>query len=233
MLLDLHEKSPYEGFDHSKIKLDLQGWGSEDQVFEALIKAVKPKVIVEVGSWKGASAIHMAKLCTELGLPTKIICVDTWLGSAEHHIYKKWRKDLKFSYGYPQLYFTFLSNVMKCGCQDRIIPLPATSEVAFEVLMKKDIRPDLIYIDGSHTYDAVRRDLNLYWELLLHPGVLFGDDYLQWSDVTNAVNSFSVQELPPCNREMVVGKYGKFVIPKGPFSFKFTSRDKNGQLVIN
>jgi predicted O-methyltransferase YrrM len=230
MLLDLHEKSPYEGFDHSKIKLDLQGWGSEDQVFEALIKAVKPKVIVEVGSWKGASAIHMAKLCTALGLPTKIICVDTWLGSAEHHIYKKWRKDLKFSYGYPQLYFTFLSNVIKCACQNRIIPLPATSGVAFEVLKKKGIRPDLIYIDASHSYAAVLNDLRMYWELLSDNGVLFGDDYLQWGDVTRAVDSFRLDWPPNHN---AVDKYGKFVIPKGPFSFKFTSRDKDGQLVTN
>jgi hypothetical protein len=168
----------------------------------------------------------MAKCCSVLGLSTKIICVDTWLGSAEHHIYKKWRKDLKFNHGYPQLYFTFLSNVVKCGCQDRIIPLPATSEVAFEVLKKKGIRPDLIYIDASHAYAAVLNDLLMYWELLSDNGVLFGDDYLQWGDVTCAVDTF----WPHLS---MAGKYGKFVIPKGPFSFKFTSRDKDGQLVTN
>ena len=46
-----------------------------------VIADVKPKLIVEVGTWKGASAIYMAKICRKLELNTEIVCIDTWLGT--------------------------------------------------------------------------------------------------------------------------------------------------------
>ena len=42
--------------------LDLQGWGSTHPVFEHVVSEYRPTSIVEVGSWKGASASHMAGL---------------------------------------------------------------------------------------------------------------------------------------------------------------------------
>jgi hypothetical protein len=47
-----YETSPYEGFDPCLHPDDMQGWGSSDPIFEEVIRAVKPKIVVEVGSWK-------------------------------------------------------------------------------------------------------------------------------------------------------------------------------------
>jgi hypothetical protein len=143
-----HETSPYDAFDPNAHPDDLQGWGSSDPIFGEIIGAIKPKIIVEVGSWKGASAIHMAKIVKSLGLTCNIICIDTWLGSPEHllGVDPTWRTSLRLCHGYPQLYFTFLANVVRQGVQDVIIPLAATSGSAAVILEKKRVRPDMVSV---------------------------------------------------------------------------------------
>jgi cephalosporin hydroxylase len=102
-----------EGYDpYDKLKLlplDMQGWNSQASIFGRIIEELKPKLIVEVGTWKGASAIHMAKECLKYTDDFEIVCIDTWLGSVEH-----WsgvsqelpRND--FINGRPNLYNQFL-----------------------------------------------------------------------------------------------------------------------------
>ena len=207
----LHDKSPYEGFDADAHPTDLQGWGSDDPIFRDVISALKPRVIVEVGTWKGASAIHMAEICRDLGLDTKIVCVDTWLGSSEHLLAKDlgWRESLLMKNGYPSFYFTFLSNVVQAGLTDYIIPLPNTSENAALILQELGIRPDLVYIDAAHEEEPAYRDFRLYWNLLSSDGILLGDDYISWEGVTRAANHFATDVQ--CS---IAGKSGKFVISR-------------------
>lgn len=191
----------------------MQGWGSTDPIFHELIAAQKPRLIVEVGSWKGASAIHMATIARDLGLDTKVVCVDTWLGSPEHFLAADpaWRESLLMRNGYPHLYFTFLGNVVRAGLTDRIIPLPTTSENAAVILRAKGIVPDLVYIDAAHEEEPAYRDFKQYWELLAPEGVLLGDDYIDWEGVTRAANRFAYEV-----GSRIVGKNGKFVISRNP-----------------
>lgn len=183
---------PYEGFDISGYQLDLHGWGSTDGVFSMLIDEIRPKTIIEVGTWKGASAIHMAKLST-----AQIVCVDTWLGALEF-----WRDrddenrflSLNLKNGYPTVYYQFLANVVHSNCQDRITPFPQTSLIAARYFAEKQAQADMIYIDASHDEEDVAADLRAYWPLVRHGGVLFGDDYDTWQGVRSAVNIFA-QEL--------------------------------------
>lgn len=149
--------------------LDLQGWGSDSPVFAHVLGSVQPKLIIEVGTWKGASAVHMAKLAPE----AEILCIDTWLGSAEMWDYP----DLKRQHGYPQFYYTFASNVVHYVGRERICPMALPSSVAATVLKRRGILADVIYIDGSHEYADVKRDIEDYWPLVRPGGILFGDDY--------------------------------------------------------
>ena len=191
----LHAVSPYAGFNPSPYPLDLQGWGASDPSFRALIAELRPRLIVEIGSWKGASAIHMADLCREFGLDARIICVDTWLGSSEHVLGLRpgWRESLRPRHGYPQLYYTFLANVLRCGHASRIVPLPNTSDTAAVVLFEKGFRPDLIYIDAAHEEQAVYRDLKNYWSLLAPGGALLGDDFAKYPAVQRAAQRFAAE----------------------------------------
>ncbi|WHU04029.1 CmcI family methyltransferase [Sphingomonas sp. NIBR02145] len=189
-----HQVSPYEGFDPSAWPADVQGWGSEDPVFLEVMSKVKPKLIVEVGSWKGASAIHMARMAKALRLDCRIICVDTWLGSPEHALGQRpeWRESLQFRHGFPQLYFTFLANVVRAGVADRIVPLANSSDNAALILAARNVAPDLIYIDGAHEEDPVYRDLHNYWRLLAPGGALIGDDF-GWEGVRRAAERFAAE----------------------------------------
>lgn len=186
-------KNIYDEASIVGIKQDLQGWSSDAPVFRNVLEKINPKLIVEVGTWKGASAIHMAKLCDELGYDTQILCVDTWLGSEEYYTnLKEWHPHLLKMSGFPSVYFTFLRNVIDTGNQSRIIPFPTTSVIAAKVLKYHDIHPDVIYLDASHDYDSVMMDLELYFDLLNIGGYLIGDDHSStWQGVIDAVAEFS------------------------------------------
>jgi hypothetical protein len=182
--------------DFKPLPEDLQGWNSQHPIFEQLIREVKPKTIVEVGTWKGASAIQMGLLCKANNLNTKIYCVDTWLGSVEFwtEFADTPERDLMLRNGYPQIYYQFLSNVVHNNLQDVIIPIPNTSANAAKILAYHKIKADLIYVDASHEYDDVKADILMYRPLLNEGGAMMGDDY-GWKGVHDAVQLCFLSDL--------------------------------------
>lgn len=50
--------------------------------------------------------------------------------------------------------------------------------------------PGFVYIDGDHGYEAVARDLSIWWDVLKPGGIMAGHDYNAWTGVTEAVNEF-------------------------------------------
>ncbi len=215
-------QNPYQGWSVEGQQTDFRT--INDPIFSSLIELIKPKMIIEVGSWKGASAIHMAKLIQAHQLDTQILCIDTWLGSPEHWLSKgvkvtpqnqkfaaTWGFDnLKLKQGYPSIYYTFLTNVILENCQQMITPFPSTSENAVKVLKKLQITADLIYIDAAHEYEPALRDMKLYWDLLSPSGVLLCDDYISHQFVTQAAIEFARAHA----NNQIFGKPGKCLIPK-------------------
>ena len=193
----IHQVSPYQDFNIDGYKLDLRGWGFNSPVFEILIKDNRPKIIIEVGTWNGSSAITMAKYAQEHGLETTIICIDTWLGSPEHRIDEDYRVSLHLNHGFPRIYYQFLANVILSGMQHCIVPLPQVSLSACRWLTQMGLsdnfgKADLIYIDADHTFNSVYPEITEFWKLLAHGGVMFGDDYNDtWPGVKKAVNLFA------------------------------------------
>ena len=189
--MNLIDKSIYENLE--LLPEDSSGWNGKSQLFEKLIQDLRPKTIIEVGTWKGQSAITMGNSVKNLGLETKIYCVDTWLGAIEFWGFLKEteERNLFLKNGYPQVYFQFLSNVVHHGLQDIILPFPNTSENGYRYLRDNGISPELVYIDASHEEDDVYRDITNYYNLLSIGGVIFGDDYISWEGVNKSVNRFS------------------------------------------
>jgi len=207
----LHKTDPYQGFDADKYPQDMQGWGSDHQFFRVIIEKIRPSVIVEVGTWKGGSAINMARLARECNLDTEIVCVDTWLGSSEHVLDRTAIHDsLRYINGYPSLYYTFLTNVVKSGFQDYITPLPISSESAAVVLGQLGVSAKLIYIDAAHQFDPAYRDISEFWKLLDADGIMLCDDY-GYSDVTAAACTFAAK-----TRCALYATYGKAILSKKP-----------------
>jgi len=202
--LDILKRSAFDALDTHGHVVDLQGWIEPAFVehFDALVSSwnVPPRVILEVGSWKGLSATTMATRCKAKGMTNVcIVAIDTWLGAPE---FWTWGlddptrgKSLNVVNGYPTVFYTFTKNVKTLGHDDVIAPFPISSTQGAHVLKAHGIRADMVYIDGSHEYDQVLSDLHAYWPLLKEGGVLFGDDYSKgWPGVVKAVDEFAKQK---------------------------------------
>ena len=163
----------------------IEGWQSDSFVFKDVIDKYKPMTIVEIGSWLGASALHMSSLCE-----AHIICVDTYLGSNADLWREHKTKDLINNFS--QIYNQFCINITSHFKNDYISPLPMTSSSAAELFRDCDITADLIYIDAGHQYKEVYDDLEAWFPLA--DKVLIGDDYSpRWLGVIQAVKTFTLE----------------------------------------
>lgn len=190
--------SPWHNFppphvSHLLRSSKIRGWGSTGAVFEHLIRRVRPKTIIEVGTFLGASALHMAELTRQLGLAdTQIICVDDfrgWPGFQERF------KDIKMLNGDATLMYQFMQNVVHADATERMVMVPFSSGSALEKLCELGINGDLIEVDAGHDFHSAWSDINRAYKLLSPAGgVLFGHDYFTAADnrgVRRAVNLFA------------------------------------------
>lgn len=198
LMRQIHGDNIYAGYV-ATFPEDQQGWNSVHHTFEEIIRARRPSVVIDVGVWKGASTIYLADLMKRHGVDGAVIAVDTFLGSVEH-----WDRTSGFSglvphrFGMPLLYEQFLSNVVRRGMQDRIVPLPQTTTTAAALLSRLGVRAGLIHIDASHEFEDVLRDARLYWDILLPGGFLVGDDYApDWPGVVRAADLFAGEKGLP------------------------------------
>lgn len=182
------DKSIYDNLE--LLPLDLQGWNGNSEIFRYLINKTKPKIIIEVGSWKGQSAITMANVLKNNKSDAKIYCVDTWLGALEFwdDLADTPERNLLLKNGYPQIYYQFLSNVVHTNTKEIITPFPITSSIAAKYFKNKGISPQLVYIDASHEEEDVWNDINNYYPLI-DKGIIFGDDF-SMKGVRNSVVNF-------------------------------------------
>lgn len=194
-------REPFAGFPYHDIPRDLQGWHSGHPYLARAIAELRPRLVIEVGVWKGASVVTMAREMQRLNLDGVVIAIDTWLGSSEHY-QEKFAADLDFEFGYPRLYRKFMANICHEGLTGQVVPLPLDSINAFQLLKAKGLRPDVLHIDAGHDYLSVMADLNAWWPELAPGGVLIGDDYFmpsfvqgllgqeKWPEVRQAFDEF-------------------------------------------
>lgn len=180
----LFDKDPYEDFEPRES--EVRGWNSRHPKLGELLREIQPNLIVEIGTWLGASALYMSE-----NTDAHILAVDTWTGAPEMWDNKndpERYQALRIENGYPTIYRDFLSNVMRAGKQNQITPWPVPSSVALGLLNQWGYRPDLIYIDGDHSYPRVKEDISLSAQLF--PRIICGDDYFSWHGVRKAVDNW-------------------------------------------
>ncbi|MED6173046.1 hypothetical protein PIB30_055649 [Stylosanthes scabra] len=191
----------------------IKGWGSNGAVFENLIMRVKPRVIVEVGTFLGASAIHMAELTQRLGLSTQILCIDDFRGWAG--FIDRFSK-IPMVNGDVLLYYQFLMNVVNFNKTGSVLPVPFSSGSALMKLCEWGVYADLVEIDAGHDFFSAWSDINRGYRILRPGGIIFGHDYFTAADnrgVRRAVDLFAKVnglKIKIDGQHWVVGKEGLF-----------------------
>jgi hypothetical protein len=210
LLLKIHGRNIYDGFEPTHYPDDVQGWNSNHPLLTEVISRTQPKIVAEVGVWKGASTIFMAEQLRRTNTPAAIIAIDTFLGSLAHLTTPEYRSSIQGVAGWPNLYFVFLANVVRRNLQDYVCPFPQTAETAGQFLRHINIQPDLVHIDAAHDYESVMRNITDYFALLKPGGCLIGDDFTtNWPEVVWAATEFAKK-----NGLRLQQLDGKFLIQK-------------------
>lgn len=148
-----------------QITQEIEGWLRDDEaafLYAAARYGPGRGAIVEVGSWKGKSTVWLAAGSKAAGRE-KVYAVDPHTGSPEH--------------GAVWTFPEFSRNVERAGVADGVIPLVMTSEAA-AAQWSQPVR--LLWIDGAHEYDRVRRDVALWSAHLIDGGILALHDTIGW-----------------------------------------------------
>lgn len=133
----------------------VEGWLRGDEaafLYMAARAGPGDGLIVEIGSWKGKSTVSLASGSKATGRE-KVYAIDPHTGSAEHG---------EGIWTFPE----FKRTIEAAGVSDHVVPMIMSSE---EVAAGWSQPIRLLWIDGAHEYDAVKRDFDL-WELHLIDG---------------------------------------------------------------
>jgi len=159
---------------------NITGWFTFPELYNSMVERFNDgSHFVEIGSYFGASAAFMGVEIANSGKTIKFDCVDTWLGSQEHQA---------FNFSENAMYDAFLKNIEPI--KKYINPIRLASLEA--VKQYEDNSLDFVFIDASHDYENVSKDIRAWYpKVKQNGGVLAGHDYGgSWQTVTDAVNDF-------------------------------------------
>jgi glycosyltransferase involved in cell wall biosynthesis len=146
-----------------------------------LVRELKPKHILEIGTQSGASAVAMALAQRDNGTPVDVTCVDPFLSTGDND-------------GVETLSF-FYDNINKSGYLSKGINLHLAFSKEFLANTKQIF--DFVVIDGSHHYEDVKYDFEHVLPLTKLGGYIWLHDYIIYESVRNACNEVVVaRQLP-------------------------------------
>jgi predicted O-methyltransferase YrrM len=157
-----------------KTTSQIDGWFNHQAAYDYLLANMpKDGTFVELGAWLGKSSSYLCDKATG----QDIIIVDTWKGSPNeltttHKLATK-----------QDIYKLFVENM-----GDRnYTAIKATSKAAARKFKAESL--DVVFIDLTHTYEAVKEDIKLWLPKVKKGGYIAGDDYHEnWKGVIQAVD---------------------------------------------
>ncbi|MSM40299.1 MAG: glycosyltransferase [Geobacter sp.] len=134
-----------------------------------LIRHLKPRNILEIGSQIGASAVAMAFAMRDNGMPVDIVCIDPFLPTGDNdglETFSEWYR-----------------HVTTSGQHEGIHLIISTADKA---LPKLSTTFDFILIDGSHEYEDVRHDFLKCLDIVNEGGYIWLHDFMIYESVRRA-----------------------------------------------
>jgi hypothetical protein len=160
-----------------------EDWFTYPKLYSAVVKYFPDNSsFFEVGSWKGRSGTYMGVEIVNSGKEQSLVCVDIWVGSAEHQGMDILNED--------GLYLEFQKNIEPVNDQR-----PGTIEFirgkSLDVVDSiQNFSLDFVFIDASHEYEDVIADINSWYPKVKQGGVIAGHDYPDWPGVKKAVKEY-------------------------------------------
>lgn len=177
---------------------DIQGWFDFDDIYDqAVNKAKTGSIFVEIGCWKGRSTAYLAESIKKSKKNIILYAVDTFGGTPDNYQQNKHLIRMGES-----LYNTFIRNMIACNAN--VFPIKLPSIEASDMFKDKSI--DFVFIDGDHSYIAIKKDIETWYSKLKIGGILAGHDY-KMPEVEKAVNEFAEQ-----HKLKVIGKKSSWLI---------------------
>jgi predicted O-methyltransferase YrrM len=149
----------------------IHGWMSKEHLRWLAEHAVQCDVVIEVGVWKGRSTKVLA-------LARKVVyAVDHWMGPKD---------DVPALYevktrGPDALYGDFIKNLSPEIESRKVAVIRAESgeaaKIVAQTLSVARTMADMVFIDGDHSYEAVKRDIAIWSSLVRQSGIIAGHDY--------------------------------------------------------
>jgi len=163
----------------------IQGWFNYETVYDKIIPSLPENFnFAEIGVWKGKGLSYFTVSCINQNKSGNIYAIDHWLGSEEHRDKNSIHYD-PCTQVEDGLYKTFLQNIS--SIQDHIIIMRKNSLEAAASF--EDNFFDAIFIDASHEYEDVAKDLIAWFPKVKTNGIISGHDY-DWPGVKRAVDEF-------------------------------------------
>ncbi|MFN2475452.1 MAG: class I SAM-dependent methyltransferase [Chthoniobacterales bacterium] len=139
-----------------------------------LVATVQPRLLVELGTDRGESYFAFCQSVAENSTGTRCFAVDTWQGDKQAGGYDE--TTFREVSAHNAEHYAGFSKLLRC-----------TFDEALEQFDSDNI--DLLHLDGLHTEDAVRHDLNA-WLPKIRPGGI-----LLMHDVAVRVRDFGVWKV--------------------------------------
>ena len=171
-------------YDMEHFYQDIDGMCDFEQFYKDIVaNAESPARFVEIGVYKGRSAALMAVEIINSGKDIILDCVDPWDGRAE--------PGHGYSY-HGHAYDEFLKRMLPVASVINAVKLPSIEAAE----RYDDDSLDFVFIDGTHTYDAVKQDIRAWLPKVKSGGLLTGHDYKHGAPFGPLV-SVAVTELCP------------------------------------
>ena len=135
-------------------------------------------IFVEIGAFKGKSAVYMVELFKAFNKPMKFYAIDIFEEITP----------------YGDYYTEYLNNIKPV--EEYIITLKGDSSSAAKQFKDKSI--DFLFIDGDHSYKGVKKNLIAWTPKIKQGGVISGHDYNESTcGVRQAVDEFFTFNAKP------------------------------------
>lgn len=128
-----------------------------------IVECMKPSVIVELGTYSGNSYFAFCQAVKDLQLQTRCVAVDTWQGDI--HVGKYGNEVYERVKNINDKEFSAFSRLMQMPFDEALPHFPGNSI-------------DLLHIDGTHTYEAVKHDFNSWLPKVRQGGIILLHDTL-------------------------------------------------------